>query len=79
MRAFGDPLKRDKRNFEVAADAQDFEHIHHFAVGHGAVGAQKNAPILAVVRGMSSSARDQVLPFHRRLADAPGEIALMVT
>jgi hypothetical protein len=44
-------LQSDQRNFQVACVAEEVHHAHQFAVGDGAVSAQKNA-LLAIMGGV---------------------------
>src|ERR1700744_1102712 len=43
-------LQRDQLDLGVAARTQDFQHVHQFAIGPRAIGAEENKTILARVR-----------------------------
>ena len=68
-------LERDQLDLRIAAGAQDFQHVHHLAIGHRAIGAQKDEAILARV-GHRIERTNQIDPLDRGFPDRHREIRL---
>ena len=68
-------FERDQLDLRIAAGAQDFEDVHQFAIGHGAVGAQEDVTFLAAV-GHRVERAHQIDPLDQVFADRNREIRL---
>ncbi len=71
-------FQRDQLDLRIAAGAQDFQHVHQLAIGHGAIGAQEDKAILARVCHRIERA-NQIDPFDRVSPIASARSGLMLT